>query len=818
MHAPRLILRLLLLSLLCLCSGVQAIEEKPFAKIILTDLTQSINLVKSGYLIHDPAQRWSMQALQDQPASWRELLQAPNSKITAQGQQYWLIIEIENSTAQENWYLNFSHSRTDDIEVLVRDNSGIAVDQYLRSGMAHKPTDKPYVGPGHVFPIKLAANTTQLLLIKANSSLFEGNLYAHLNTESYHREHFGHYQTLAVLYIGMMLALALYNLFIFFGTRDRIYLWYMLSGLCIGLTWASYFGVLWQLTGYSDPARHLAAVTQLGSAFFALLFTRDFLNIAHDHPILNRIYFAAIAVIGLAIAAFPFIHASTLYLLYWLSILPLSLLMLSSSIWRMIEGYRAARFIIIGHSLIAAGLFVTGMSYLRLIPYDAPQPLAFACAAALEMLFFGVAMADRIKQLHHAKLNAEQATEIKSTFLAIMSHEIRTPLAGLMSIVRILGNTPLNASQQKLVNTINYSGDTLLSLLNDTLDYSRLEAKKHDLTIRQFDLRLLADSLVLLMEGRASEKGLILSAQVDPLLANILCGDINRIRQILINLLANAIKFTDRGIVKLHIEKNHACEHGLLFTVIDSGIGMNDEVKKQIFMPFGQGSDIQRRFGGAGLGLNISRSLARAMGGDITVESSEGHGSTFCFSAALPPGQLSAGQLSTGSLLDAPAQRPGAETPIRALHLLVVDDTEINRIAAKGILEQEGHRVTLASDGREALHRLQEASFDCILMDVYMPGMDGATAIRHIRALPDPTKNSITIIALSAWLQETGERELLACGANAACMKPIDINALNTIFNRIKPHLVKPHQSPSETVRPKSSHVTPLQAETEISD
>ncbi len=774
-------LRLLLALLLggCLfCCGAQADESRPFAKVILTDLTQSINLIKSGYIVHDPEQRWDMASFRDNSRPWRSMLQEPSGKISALGGQYWLVIEIQNATAQEEWFLNFTHSRTDDIEILVRDEAGQRADQYLRGGMEHPPTERRYVGPGHVFPVQLPANSTQLVLIKARSVLFEGSLYVHLDTSQYHYSTFGSYQTLAVLYIGMMLALAMYNLFIFIGTQDRIYLWYMLSGLCVTVTWSSYFGVLWQLTGYTDPARHVAALTQLGSALFALLFTRDFLNINRDHPLLNGIYGLATILVAAALCAFPFVHASALFLLYWLAILPLSLLMLSSSIWRMAKGYRPARFIIVGHGLVTLGLFVTGLSYLRVLPFDAPQPLAFANAGAIEMLLFGLAMADRIRQLHHAKLNAEQATEIKSAFLAIMSHEIRTPLAGLLSIVRILGNTSLNAAQQKLVNTIGYSGDALLSLLNDTLDYSRMEANRLDVVPRDFDLRLLVDSLVLLMEGRATEKGLILSAHVEPQVPNVLHGDVNRIRQILINLLANAIKFTDRGIVKLQVESSSATGSSLnlCFRVIDSGIGMSEDVQRQIFTPFSQARDIQRRFGGAGLGLNISRNLARAMGGDITVESLEGSGSTFCFTLALSAGSVGAAQL----LLNGEGASPAAA--VASLQLLVVDDAEINRIAAKGILEYEGHRVVLANSAEEALQRLQAQVFDCVLMDIHMPGTDGLTAIRRIRALADERVRNVGIIALSAWLQEGDEQDILKGGADAVCTKPIDIHALHQAF------------------------------------
>ena len=372
----------------------------------------------------------------------------------------------------------------------------------------------------------------------------------------------------------------------------------------------------------------------------------------------------------------------------------------------------------------------------------------------------------RIRKLHRAKQHAEQAATIKSTTLTIMSHEIRNPLTGLLSVARALNNTALNDSQRHMVNTLDSSGTELLALLNDTLDQSRLEANEIVIHREHYKLSTLVQQVINTVETQARQKGLILTTHIDPALPEQLYGDVNRIRQILFNLLGNAIKFTHSGLVKLHVQPSTSCDNAaaLAFTVIDSGIGIPANIQEHIFTPFAQARDIQRRFGGAGVGLSISRDFARAMGGDLTLASEENRGSTFTFTAPLT--------ISVCETITAPEENA-------SLRWLVVDDTDIHRFAAGCLLEAEQHHVTLANCATAALDLLREQLFDCILIDIHLPDMDGITLIRTIRAITYPTP---IIIALSSWLPDDEWSALLTSGADATCQKPLDLSAIRPIL------------------------------------
>lgn len=407
----------------------------------------------------------------------------------------------------------------------------------------------------------------------------------------------------------------------------------------------------------------------------------------------------------------------------------------------------------------------------------------------LFLLFFSTFMGEiRIRRLRHAKKLAEKSAAVKAATLAILTHEIRNPLTGLLSLVRMLGNTELDDAQKKLLGTLGNSSNELLSLLNTTLEQSRLEAGQLAITTDIFSLADLANNLLALLEGLASEKGLLLTVHIDDRLPAMLLGDVSRIRQILLNLLSNAIKFTTVGIVKLQITRSSQTGNSAIvcFQVIDSGIGMSPETAHQIFVPFSQGQNIRMRFGGTGLGLSISRELARAMGGDISLTSTEGRGSTFTLTLPLEipvrketlPANMQASHhlhLATPMAIQSPLLH-------RPLKLLVVDDTDIHRVAARCLLESAGHRVTLANSGAEAMALLAWQPFACVFIDIHMPDMNGIDAIRNIRAMQHQGKQPPRIIVISAGLQQEDMEELLASGADAACSKPMDLHTISQIL------------------------------------
>ncbi len=378
-----------------------------------------------------------------------------------------------------------------------------------------------------------------------------------------------------------------------------------------------------------------------------------------------------------------------------------------------------------------------------------------------------------MQDLQEARERAEAATRAKSEFLAMMSHEIRTPMNGVLGLTRLLIKSPLNADQRNLAETVLDSAETLLRILNDILDFSKLEAGRVDIEKIDYELAQTLQASLLLMRNRADEKGLELASVIAPDLPRYLQGDQNRLRQILLNLIGNAIKFTEHGGVHISVRADGADK--LLFEISDTGLGISKESIEKLFGSFVQAdSSITRRFGGTGLGLAICKRLVEAMGGAIGVRSELGKGSTFWFTLPMLVGQE---PKQAGRIAD--------EKPLPPLRILVAEDNPVNRKVAAGILKEQNHQVSFAENGRLALEIAGKAApvFDLILMDVHMPEMDGITAAREIRKLPPP-HGDVCIIAVTASLSSEGLQRCLDAGMNDYVGKPIIPEALDRAIRR----------------------------------
>ncbi|WP_293901756.1 ATP-binding protein [Phenylobacterium sp.] len=369
--------------------------------------------------------------------------------------------------------------------------------------------------------------------------------------------------------------------------------------------------------------------------------------------------------------------------------------------------------------------------------------------------------------LEDAQKTAEAANEAKSAFLAMTSHELRTPLNGVLGMARALRRTDLDALQQGYVDTIMRSGDGLLAILNDVLDLSKIEAGRMDLEVAAFDLRQLGAQAVHLWSEQASVKGLELVCEADPDLPARVLGDEMRVRQVVLNLISNALKFTDRGAVRLVLSAEPAAhgDGGVAISIIDTGMGMTPEQLVGLFRPFAQAeASTARQYGGTGLGLAISRKLVARMGGEIRVESAAGRGSTFRVWLPLPPAEAASSSEADTAVLP----------PVR---ILVADDNPINRAVARALLEATGATVEMACDGVETLERLRIEAFDVVLMDVHMPNMDGIEAVGRIRA-GQAGRPDIPIVALTADATPGEDARLKALGFDALEHKPVQPGAL----------------------------------------
>ncbi|MEW5684544.1 MAG: ATP-binding protein [Pseudomonadota bacterium] len=366
-----------------------------------------------------------------------------------------------------------------------------------------------------------------------------------------------------------------------------------------------------------------------------------------------------------------------------------------------------------------------------------------------------------------AERSAVGANEAKSAFLAMITHELRTPLNGVLGMARALQRTQLDPRQQRYVDTMLRSGDTLLVMLNDVLDLTKIEAGRMDLEVVSFDLRELSHHVIELWLEGARAKGLSLTCEIDTDLPERVLGDETRVRQIVMNLVSNALKFTEAGAVRLEVSTAPSADGdgGIEIRVIDTGIGITDEQVASLFRPFVQAeSSTARKYGGTGLGLAICRDLATRMGGRIDVESTPGAGSTFRVWLPLPAGE------STPEAAQEPENLP-------ALRILVADDNPINQAVARAILEAAGAVVETAGDGEVALERLRTEIFDVVLMDVHMPVMDGIEAVGRIRD-GQAARDDIPVIALTADAMPGEEARLRALGFDALQHKPVQPAAL----------------------------------------
>jgi two-component system, sensor histidine kinase len=369
--------------------------------------------------------------------------------------------------------------------------------------------------------------------------------------------------------------------------------------------------------------------------------------------------------------------------------------------------------------------------------------------------------------LRVARSKAEEASVAKSAFLANMSHELRTPFQGLLGMLQLLDAEKLTASQHHQLRVARESGGHLLDILNDVLDAARLEAGTLRLHEDAVSPQELAADVQALMTSPAAARGLTLVAQVDAALPARVLLDGTRVRQVLFNLLSNAIKFTEHGSVELQLR---AHQGQLCMAVIDTGIGMDAATQSRLFQRFTQGDDsTSRRYGGTGLGLEISRSLAKLMGGGIEVQSTPGQGSRF--ELRLP---LRAAGADRPTAAEPPAAAPDT---LRSLRLLVAEDNEVNREVLAAMIVHLGHVPHFAHDGQAALRAVQQQDFDLVLMDLHMPGLDGIAATQAIRALPG-SKALLPIIALTADAFAETRTRCLEAGMNGFLTKPVALDAL----------------------------------------
>lgn len=391
-------------------------------------------------------------------------------------------------------------------------------------------------------------------------------------------------------------------------------------------------------------------------------------------------------------------------------------------------------------------------------------------------------LVEKNEKLIAAKAVAEQSKIVKEQFLASMSHEIRTPLNAILGFQELLKETPLSSEQKEYVESIDFAGKNLLVIINDILDLSKIEAGKFTFEEAGFTPEKIIRSVVELVEHRAQEKKLKINIQTDPTIPSYLVGDPSRLSQILLNLIGNAIKFTETGEVNISTKliEESADKVYCKFTVQDSGIGIPSEKIKIIFERFTQASsDTTRKYGGTGLGLTIVQQLVELQGGKVEVESEVNKGSTFSFylpfkkTTEVPVDDL----LKDSDISNADANQQ--------LYILLAEDIPLNQRLIQKIMQKWGYKLDVANNGAEALEFINKNNYDLILMDIQMPEVDGYTATKIIRAMTDPQKKNIPIVALTAHASNSEAERCINIGMNAYISKPFNSANLKKIILQV---------------------------------
>lgn len=658
---------------------------------------------------------------------------------------YWLKVDISlSSRLKSDWIVNLGLGVYRDLEIYILSKNEVLATSTTRQ--LDSFADKPFYHRNLVQPFSISDSANSSLI---SSTGLDGKFSEALPIQVFIRiKHAAQLMVpLSVLpkpvfekqtqstqfvfgaYVGLIIVIALYNLFIFISTRDKAYIYYVLYITFTGIYFVSLSGIGFQYLWPNSPSMDLWGYTvAIGLVlFFASLFIVEFLNLKSISKYLAWYFygiggFSAIT----ALAAFT----GEIELVSKLSavnamICFTSFIITGAYCWYFRNAFFAAYYMV-AWLIFCLTVVVASLSFLGVFPYSIKLIHAAQLGSVIETVLISFALAARINQLKYESFKARADSKAKSEFIAKMSHEIRTPMNGVLGMSELLAERLKDPTDKHYNNIVHQSGHALLTIINDMLDYSKIEAGSMDINIKPFDLEKLVVETIELSKVKAMEKSLELIADVDSNIPALVEGDALRVQQIMTNFLSNAIKFTREGQVILKVVLEDQKHNIIKISVIDSGEGIEESYQEKLIKAFSQkrfteGQTIERENGGMGLGLTICKQLVELMGGGINFESRHGLGSTFWVELCLPAYYLQQGQLKTRKA------QPG---DLKGYRILIVDDNFTFCELLKIQVEKWGMEAYIAHNGEQALNMLEKSEkamvrFDLVSIDLYMPVMDG---------------------------------------------------------------------------------------------
>ena len=734
---------------------------------------------------------------------------------------YWFRFRATNTSAQElPLFLEASYTSLDDIRFFVM-NNGELVDQYA-TGDVVPFTARRVNNRNFILPVEFPAKDTLTFYIRVHT---EGavQLPIALRSQSDYNDHEQSYLMFYGLYFGVMVIMALYNLALYSVIKDISYFYYVLAVASFALFQACLYGFAFQFLWPTTPAlnQYVIAMSMCLFGFSAALFTTHFLRLKHHYPGHHKVF-----LIFAGIMAAVFLATATNLISYNTAIRASTSLAFVGSLSVLVIGYhlllkgnKVARFFVLAWTLFLLFIALLILNKAGAVPVNLFTEHATQIGHILQVLLLSFALADRINMDRQARMEAQQLayeseqkaqneksrylelqiksqeeemqarqkiiqaeaeSKAKSDFLATMSHEIRTPMNGVLGMAELLQETELKSEQRQYLDVIESSGKALLNIINDILDYSKIEAGKMEIEAVDFDLDKLILDCASVFSLTAEKKGIELISSLGPETPTFIKSDPTRLRQVLLNLLGNAFKFTTQGSIKLRVETTESADgqHTLRFEIHDTGIGISDEQQRKLFAAFSQAdTSTTRQFGGTGLGLSISKRLAELMGGEIGVTSKEGEGSTFWFTIHCEDAEAAFVEEHFFS---------GEE--LRGKRIMFVDDSPDFVQVVREQAQTWGMEVGTAYYGEEALQKMEAAAaegnpFDIVSLDMNMPSLSGLEVARQMEQ--SPRLSTTPRLLLTALRQVPDKDALNAAGIAVAVQKPASARALRDTIQRI---------------------------------